>query len=341
LTGDQRPLIQGTLAANELDVGPYVSDVRLKASNDRDWNRAPIVLTGFTGVDFDLRLSASKVSVAGTKLGRTALGASLRGGRMAVTIGEAQAFGGVLKGSIALARADAGADLKAALQFTDVDLEACLTTMFGVRRLEGRGNMALSVESSGRDVAALANAINGSGNLTAHKGALTGVNVEQMLRRLERRPLSGTGEFPNGRTPFDKLSVSLKIAQGTATVESVTLDGSAVRLALGGSASIPARDLDLKGVASLVPTLARDSAAIFDLPFVVQGTWDDPVMLPDVQTLIRRSGAAGPLLDAVRGGRSRDAVRNAIDQLTRGAEPKDAIAAPAAPPPAPAAAAQR
>ena len=40
-------------------------------------------------------------------------------------------------------------------------------------------------------------------------------------------------------------------------------------------------------------------------------------MLPDAQSLIRRSGAAAPLLDAVRDRKTRDAVRSAIDQLQR------------------------
>ena len=38
-------------------------------------------------------------------------------------------------------------------------------------------------------------------------------------------------------------------------------------------------------------------------------------MLPDAQSLIRRSGAAAPLLDAVRDRKTRDAVRSAIDRL--------------------------
>ena len=51
-------------------------------------------------------------------------------------------------------------------------------------------------------------------------------------------------------------------------------------------------------------TSAKDS---FELPFIVQGSWDDPVVLPDAQSLIRRSGAAAPLLNAVRNRRARDA----------------------------------
>jgi AsmA protein len=98
-----------------------------------------------------------------------------------------------------------------------------------------------------------------------------------------------------------------------------------VKLTLGGGASIPGRNLDLKGTATL---LANTSGPGFDLPFVVQGPWDDPLMLPDPQSLIRRSGAAAPLLDAVRGRSARDAVRSAIERIT-GTTPAAPAAGPA------------
>jgi AsmA protein len=48
----------------------------------------------------------------------------------------------------------------------------------------------------------------------------------------------------------------------------------------------------------------------------VQGSWDDPIMLPDPDALLRRSGAAAPLIDAIREQRARDRVRAAIERLT-------------------------
>jgi AsmA protein len=98
-------------------------------------------------------------------------------------------------------------------------------------------------------------------------------------------------------------------------VEKVALEGPAVKLSMTGSASIPARDLDLKGTATLLGSTTSEGRNTFELPFVVYGQWDDPVMLPDPQILIRRSGAAAPLLDAVRDRRTRDAVRSAIEKL--------------------------
>ena len=41
-------------------------------------------------------------------------------------------------------------------------------------------------------------------------------------------------------------------------------------------------------------------------------------MLPDTQTLLLRSGAAGPLLDALQDRRSREPVRSIIERLIGG-----------------------
>ena len=103
---DGRQTLQGTLAANELNLTPYISTVRLLTSNERDWNQGPISLDGLSGFDLDLRLSAARITIARAKLGRTAVAANLRGGKLTVTVGEAQAFGGILKGSFGLAASD-------------------------------------------------------------------------------------------------------------------------------------------------------------------------------------------------------------------------------------------
>jgi AsmA protein len=312
---DGRQALQGTLAANKLDLTPYISTVRLLAANEREWSSGRISLNGLSDLDLDLRLSAGTVVVSNAKLGRTAIGANLRGGHLTVTIGEAQAYGGVIKGSLALANFDAGVDAKGQLHFTDVDLENCLGQLFGLHRLEGKGDLSFSVEGSGESVLGVTRTMSGTAMLTGRNGALAGLNVEQLLRRLERRPLSGGGEFRTGRTPYDKLSVALKISQGTVTVEDMKIVGPAVRLALAGSASVPARELDLKGTAALIEA-KKTSAAPFELPFIVQGTWDDPIMLPDAEALIRRSGAAAPLLDAVREHNTGNSVRSVIERLT-------------------------
>jgi AsmA protein len=129
----------------------------------------------------------------------------------------------------------------------------------------------------------------------------------------------------------------VNFAEGTATVKDIRLEGPAARLTLTGTASVPTREYDLKGVASLIN--ASGTTPGFELPFVVQGPWDDPLIFPDPESLIRRSPASQPLLDAVKDRlkdqKTRDAVQSALERITGGVRKS---ASPEAAPPAPASA---
>jgi AsmA protein len=297
---DGRQTVQGTLAADGLDLTPYVSAVRLLTSGERSWERVPITLDGFDDADVDLRLSAAHVTIGSAKLGRTAVATNLRNGHFTVTVGESEAFGGVVKGSFGLARAIGGAELKAQLQFNDVELDQTLGELFGIRRMEGKGNLGFAVDSKGGSVYGLTKGLNGTANLISHKGAIAGLNVEQLLKRLAKSPLSGGNELRGGKTPYDLLAANVKIDQGTVNVGDVRIEGPSLRLSLAGSASIPARELDLTGTASLLASTATgDPTTAFELPFMVRGPWDDPLLLPDVQVLMKRSDAGSRLMDSV------------------------------------------
>jgi AsmA protein len=327
---NNRQTLQATLAAGNVDLTPYISTFRLLASGARDWNRQGFDLKPLSSTDVDMRLSAARVTVGATKLGRTALGATLHGGALALSIGEAQMYGGIARGSFSVARSDMAADVKAQFQLTDVDLQASAAELFGIDKLSGRGNLNVSLTASGASPFGLAQSIDGTATLTGHDGAIAGFNAEALLRRLERRPLSGAGNFRNGSTPYDTMTVAVKFADGIATAKDIHLEGPAAHLILTGTTSIPAREYDLKGVASL--NAPANGAPGFDLPFVIQGPWDDPLIFPDPESLIRRSPASAPLLDAVKDRRTRDAVRSVLERFTGGgvkpAAPDEAAGAP-------------
>src|SRR3954464_10333707 len=310
IANNGRQTLQAPLPAGALDFTPYISTFRLLASGARDWNRQLFDLNGLSTTDLDMRLSAAKLTVGPTKLGPTAIGANLRNGTLALSVGEAQVYGGIAKGSFGIARSDTVADIKAQFQFTDVDLQACASELFGINKLSGRGNINVSLLASGSSPFGLVQSLDGSAIVTGHDGAISGFNAEQLLKRLERRPLSGGGNFRNGSTPYDNLTIAVKFSDGVATAEDIRVEGPAAKITMTGTASVPTREYDMKGVASL------NSASGFELPFVVQGPWDDPLVFPDPESLIRRSPASAPLLDMLKDRKPGDAVRSAIERIT-------------------------
>jgi len=180
-----------------------VSTVRLLTSGERGWDSKPIALDGFEGIDVDLRLSAARVTISNAKLGRTAVAANLRGGNLTVAVGESQAFGGVVKGTFALAN-------RRSAQTSKRNCSSLMSSSSNVSARcsgsEGSRAKAISASQSRARAAAsydLTKRLNGTAGLTSRKGAIAGFNVEQLLRRIERRPLSGGGEFRTGKTPYD------------------------------------------------------------------------------------------------------------------------------------------
>jgi len=130
------------------------------------------------------------------------------------------------------------------------------------------------------------------------------------------------------------MTVAVKFKEGIASADDVRIEGPATRVTLSGTTSVPTREFDLKGTASL--TTAGNGPPGFELPFVIQGPWDDPLVFPDPDSLLRRSQASAPLLDAVKDQKTRDAVRSVIERFTGGGFRPQANPAQPAPASAPA-----
>ena len=239
------------------------------------------------------RLSAGRILFNKTELERVAMAAAVRAGRFTLSIGEAQIFGGKLHGTMAIGPAAAGAEIKVEANLKDFDAERGLGELAGIRRLEGTGSLALLLSGSGTSIRALTRDLQGRAELLVRNGSFNGLNVEQALRRLERKPLAGTADLRGGRTPFDRFAAKLQVTEGNARVQETEMQNALLRVTLSGLASIPRRDLDLRGTASLMqPAVSGNAdAASFDLPFFVHGSWDDPMLAPDPSALIRRSQA--------------------------------------------------
>ena len=302
-----RQTLQATLAAGNLDFTPYISTFRLLASGARDWNRQLFDLNALSATDLDMRLSAAKVTVGPTKLGRTAFGANLRNGALALSDRRsadvwrhrqglvrhrALRRGRRRQGAVPVhRRRSAGLRQRIVRHHTSCPAAAISTSRW---RPPARARSASPPRSTAR------------ATLTGHDGAIAGFNVEQLLKRLERRPLSGGGNFRQGTTPYDNLTVVGEIHRrhrhrrgrprrrpGRAPDADRHRLGAGARIRPQGR-----RQPDLGG---------RTPATGFELPFVVQGPWDDPLIFPDPESLIRRSPA--PRRCSMRSRTARPATR--------------------------------
>ena len=75
--------------------------------------------------------------------------------------------------------------------------------------------------------------------------------------------------------------------------------GRASSLAFAGQTRIPERSLAMKAQANEADAAGKPRENGVQIGFDLSGAWDDPVFAPDAAALIKRSGAAAPLLPRV------------------------------------------
>lgn len=315
-----RPSLEGTFAANAVDLTPY-GRIAMTERADGDWDRTSINPRPLSRLDLDLRLSAARMKVDESVFERVATSAVLRSGHLVLALGTAQAWGGSVRASLDIV-ANGGKD-GTALKFqgagTGIALDRAFGDLLGIRRIEGAGDVEAVLEGTGHSYYEIAQALSGMVMLQAVNGSIAGIDVAQVMRRIERRPLSGGGDLRGGRTPFERLVAKINLTDGVARVIQAQMSGKQVNLALDGAVDVGSRDIDLQGRAILLPSTSAERSAPFDLPFIIQGPWSSPFVMLDPRSLIERSGAAQPLLEAVRnrGPSGEAAVRSVIEQLAK------------------------
>ena len=144
-------------------------------------------------------------------------------------------------------------------------------------------------------LAEIMHSLDGRGQFKLADGEVSGVDLEQALRRMEKRPLSIATEVRTGRTSFTSASGAFDISGGNAEMDQCVASGPGVELAMTGSTEIGDRSLDLHVVARQTGVDTSNPNAP-QLHLDLMGSWDDPVLVLDTASLIRRSAVAAPLL---------------------------------------------
>lgn len=304
---ERRPALSGSLSTENLSLRPFLARLPLTVGRDGQWSRAPFDLRPDRVPDLDLRIVAARVAFSGFGLEDARFAVASNQSRLAITIPTAKAGHGTFSGRAGVDLVEGEVELNASAKFDKIGLSASTRGSLGTWRIAGSMTGSTELASRGASLADLMRKLEGTAEIAVTNGEFSGIDLDRAFHRLEKRPLSLTQEIHHGATAFEAASFSLAIAEGIAEVENGRLSTPFVELAVGGSADIAERFFDLQAVATpgaeARTSLGSDS---YKFRFEVAGSFDNPLFLPDVRSLIRRSGAAAPLF---RHGRTRDAYR--------------------------------
>jgi AsmA protein len=289
-------VLSGALATEVLALQPFLARWPALLGRDGQWNRVPFDLQPSRAPDLDLRLSAARVELGRFRLEDAQLGLVSDRERLEIHVPTAAASGGTVAGTVRLGFRAGAVGVRTHAEFARVDLAAAPRAAHGGWRIAGSMTGSADLEAEGSSMSELMRGLNGAADIALSSGEFSGIDLAGAFHRMKSRPLSLAGEMHRGATAFDTAHFAISIEKGIAEVETGRMHTALVDLAVAGTADIAERSLDLHAVATPTAEVSDPrSHAKPKLRFDVAGSFDTPLVRPDVRSLIRRSGAAAPL----------------------------------------------
>jgi AsmA protein len=291
-----RPYVSASMRSDFLALKPLVADALPAAGPDGQWSQKPIDPPDLSGADFDLEISARHARLGRLALDDATITAALRDGALDLSLVEAQAYRGRLRARASLKLARPELAVHATAQTDGVDARALLGDAFGREALGGALDSSLTLDAHGQSVLDMMRSLGGRVSASVTDGEIAGVDFDRALRRFEKRPLSSAQDIRSGSSPVVRASATLLVEKGIAAIEDGSAAGPGFSLTFAGSANVPERTLAVKAAAREADPAGKPRDKGLQIAVDVAGPWDDLKIAPDPQALIRRSGAAAPLL---------------------------------------------
>lgn len=257
------PLVKAQARFDALDLNAFLPAGGVPASASKPGADTPVDLAGLRSVNGSFGLRAASLAVREFRITDARIDAVLDAGMLRVNTLQAKLWGGAVEGS---AFADARAS-RVALKAvgSGVDINALLRDVAGKDFLEGRGRVAVDIESSGRSTNEMKSRLRGTASLQLRDGAVKGINLAKSLRQaraaLTQRQDHVQKANQTEKTDFSELNATLQIADGVARNKDLDLKSPFLRLSGDGMADIGKGRIDYTVRATVADTMKGQDGA--------------------------------------------------------------------------------
>jgi AsmA protein len=253
----------------------------------------PIDLTPLKTLNANGSIKVGALQVQNLKAENVNVGVKAAGGRLDANPMTANFYQGTLAGSAAVNANNDSFALKQ--QLTGVSIGPLMRDASDKDVLEGRGNLALDITTSGRTPSALKKGLNGTAGIALKDGAVKGVDVAALLRQAKailgsKRAIEQQAKGTQ-RTDFSELTASFVLKNGVAHNEDLQAKSPLLRVTGAGDINIGDGTMDYTAKASLVATSTgqggkdRADVAGITAPVRITGPYENLTYSVDVAAL--------------------------------------------------------
>ncbi|HET8808122.1 MAG TPA: AsmA family protein [Methylophaga sp.] len=177
-----------------------------------------------------------------------------------------------------------------------------LKDLTGDDKISGKADATVKLNGSGKDIDAIKQTLNGSGNFSFSDGALKGINVAEIIRKakaaLSGQKLSDAGAPES--TDFSSLTGSFTANNGIISNDDLEMMSPLLRINGEGKASLPKETIDYSLRVSIVGTSKGQGGKELEelkgvtIPIKITGTFDEPKPSVDLAAIVKEQ-ATGEL----------------------------------------------
>ncbi|MEO6380899.1 MAG: AsmA family protein [Nitrobacter sp.] len=293
-----KPLVKLDLDFQRLGLGATSKPATdpVPQSDTEPWSEASIDTSGLNYVDTQVRISAAELNIGEARFAPAAIDATLASGVVTTSFSRLGAYEGQANGVLSI---DASTNIPSyALQadVTGVRALPLLSSLADFGNVDGKMQAKADVRGTGTSLRAIMSSLTGSASVDVRDGAIRNLNLAKMIRALTSGTLSGWQQRPDQTTDLSQLSATATIAQGQATTNDLFLAGPLVRMTGAGTVDLGSKTLAFRVEPKLVMTTEGQGGSAnpigLGIPVIVQGTWNEPRIYPDVTGILDDPGAA-------------------------------------------------
>ncbi len=267
-----------------------------EGTSGQPWSNAPIDVSGLNYVDAQIRISANEAVIGDTRIAPLALDAKLAGGVLKAGTANLGAYGGQVSGEVILDATSGAPSFAMHSDLVGVRALPLLQSLAEFDHIDGKLQAKLALRSAGNSQRALMANMQGTAFVNFQDGAIRGINVAQMIRSLTSGTLSGWQDSQELSTDLSQLSASFRIDKGQAVTTDLNLIGPLVRVTGAGTIALDTKMIGFRVEPKLVMTTegqGRTSEPVgFGIPVMIQGTWSQPRIYPDMAGMLDNPDAA-------------------------------------------------
>ena len=308
LTMASIPSIFGKLTFEKLDVTPFMGDGTAKgrtartastgtkkARNNSGWDTSPIDFTGLSAFNADLQFAAKSLVARDIVTGPVTIKAKVEKGQLTGTLDQLSLYSGQGTGAFSINSTAQPAEIAARFALNDMKMRGFLNDSIGMNSLSGTGGLEIDLTTRGASQAQIIQALDGTGKLAIRDGAIQGINIPQMLRRLRGNILEGWTSSDAQSTDFSSLSASFVFDKGLVKNSDLQMLSPLIRLDGRGTVDLPNKRIDYRATPKLIAKLEGQGGPVdadgVPIPIIIKGRLDNPRIYPDIPGILENPEA--------------------------------------------------